>query len=424
MTTQRSPHDELLRDLYPEVLGALVRRYGQLDICDDAVQEALLTASQKWLLEGSPANPAGWLLTVARRRMIDQIRSDTARRRREDHHVETEPHDQRVGIEPETLTSSQDDTLQVLFLCAHPSLSSASQMALTLRSVGGLNTAEIAKAFLVPEATMTRRLSRARQQIAAVVEEQGSLGPIDYRQRLEVVLHVLYLIFNEGYTATAGDSLQRHDLAAEAIRLTRLVIRLLPEEPEVCGLLSLMLLTDSRHAARTAPDGSLVPITAQDRTQWSQTEITEAVNLLMPTLAQGRVGPYQLQAAIAAVHAEASSADCTDWHQIVGLYRLLEQVAPNPMVTLNRVVAEAEANGVDAAQQLFETLSANPKISESHRFWTVKAHLAELAGDLKQAAEHYEEAARRTLSKPEQRHLRNKARQLIGSSNAESEGDG
>jgi RNA polymerase sigma factor (sigma-70 family) len=405
--------EELLRELAPQVLGFLARRHGQFDLCEDAVQEALLAAATQWPVDGIPANPRGWLITVATRKLTDQFRSESARRKREDSVAAMAGPDELVapGADHDQPPES-DDTLTLLFLCCHPAVTPASQVALTLRAVGGLTTAEIAKAFMVPEATMAPRISRAKKSI----KQAGSrfaLPPEEERaDRLRVVLQVLYLIFNEGYTASSGPDLQRVELTAEAIRLARLLYQLLPDDGEVAGLLALMLLTDSRRVARTGTDGSLVPIDEQDRTLWLREPIEEGAALVLRTLAHGEVGSYQLQAAIAAIHAEAPSADETDWKQILGLYLLLEKVAPNPMVTLNRAIALSQVDGPEAGLDLLTTIENDRLISESHRLDAVRAHLLERAGRPTEAREHYLAAARRTTSLPEQRYLTAKAAAL------------
>ncbi|WP_112237344.1 RNA polymerase sigma factor [Kribbella monticola] len=402
--------EDLLRELAPQVLGFLARRHGQFDLCEDAVQEALLAAATQWPADGVPANPRGWLITVATRKLTDQFRSESARRKREDNLAAMAGPEEFVapGADADQPPES-DDTLTLLFLCCHPAVTPASQVALTLRAVGGLTTAEIAKAFMVPEATMAPRISRAKKSI----KQAGSrfvLPPAEERaERLRVVLQVLYLIFNEGYTASSGPELQRVELTAEAIRLTRLLYQLLPDDGEVAGLLALMLLTDARRAARTRADGSLVPIDEQDRSLWLREPIDEGTALILRTLAHGEVGPYQLQAAIAAVHAEAPSAEETDWPQILALYQLLEKVAPNPMVTLNRAIALSQVKGPDAGLELLATIEDDRLITESHRLDAVRAHLLERAGRPAEAREHYLAAARRTTSLPEQRYLTAKA---------------
>lgn len=397
--------EHLLRELAPQVLGTLVRRHGQFDSCEDAVQEALLAALLQWPAEGVPARPRSWLLAVASRCLVDQWRSDSARRRREKKVAMLEP----AGGGP---AADQDDTLLLLFLCCHPELSPPSQLALTLRAVGGLTTKEIAAAFLVPEATMAKRISRAKDTIR-IAGGRFELPPEAERaQRLGVVLHVLYLIFNEGYTATSGESLHRADLTAEAIRLARLLHRILPGEGEVAGLLALMLLTDARRAARTDTDGSIVPLDEQDRELWDAAEISEGLTLVSRTLGTGPIGPYQLQAAIAAVHDEARTAEETDWPQILALYDVLHQIAPGPVITLNRAVALANVRGPRAGLALLGTLATEDQVAHTHRLETVRAHLLERAGDATAARESYLRAARMTASVPEQRYLAMRAARL------------
>jgi RNA polymerase sigma factor (sigma-70 family) len=404
--------EDLLRPLAPHVLGALVRRYGHFDAAEDAVQEALLAAAVQWPEQGVPESPRGWLITVASRRLADQARGEQARRQREDRAAALIPADELLAPAPEDEPEDGDDTLTLLFLCCHPALSPASQTALTLRAVGGLATAQIARAFLVPETTMRQRISRAKQQI----KESGipfRLPPEpEQADRLRVVLHVLYLIFNEGYTATSGPDLHRSDLTAEAIRLAREVHRLLPDDGEVTGLLALMLLTDARRPARTRADGSLVPLAEQDRGLWNQRSIQEGVGLVTDALSGTPVGPYQLQAAIAAVHAEATRAEDTDWPQIVALYDLLERISPNPMVTLNQAVAVAMVHGPKAGLELLATLDGDQRLAGHHRLDAVRAHLLELGGDHAAALESYRIAARRTTSLPEQRYLEGRAARL------------
>ncbi|MGW6442374.1 RNA polymerase sigma factor [Lentzea sp. NPDC055074] len=377
----------LLRTLAPQVLGVLVRRHGQFDVCEDAVQEALLGAAQQWPADGVPDNPQGWLITAASRRWIEQYRSDTARRQREDKVVALTP-------APPDPVPAQDDTLTILALCCHESLTTASQIALTLRAVGGLTTAEIARAFLVPEATVAQRISRAKQKI----KQSGARfrPPRD----LTAVLHVLYLIFTEGSTASSGDDLVRVDLTAEALRLTRQLHKRRPNDGELTGLLALMLLTDARRPARTDPHGALVPLAEQDRGKWNADAITEGTELISTALETAQIGPYQLQAAIAAVHAEAKTAQDTDWHEILGLYDLLTVTAPGPMVSLNRIVAVAMVHGPDQALRELSTLEL-----DHYRVHAVKAHLLDLQGHHDQARTEYEKAAKRTLSVPEQRYL-------------------
>ncbi|WP_067181900.1 RNA polymerase sigma factor [Microtetraspora niveoalba] len=405
--------EDLLRELAPQVLGALVRRYGVFDACEDAVQEALLAAALRWPEEGVPENPRAWLVTVASRRLVDEVRSEQARRRREDRIALATPQAELLSRPADAdREADRDDSLALLFLCCHPALSAPSRIALTLRAVGGLTTAQIAAAFLVPEATMAQRISRAKQTLKALGTPFGSPGPDGHNERLDAVLHVLYLIFNEGYTATGGADLTAPELSREAIRLTRLLRRLVPDDGEAAGLLALMLLTDARRAARTGPDGDLVPLAEQDRALWDPALIAEGVELISRTLPRGQVGPYQLQAAIAAVHAEAEHVDATDWPQILTLYGLLERVAPNPMVTLNRAVAVAMVGGPAAGLELLAALAADKRMARHHRLLATRAHLLELLGEDEAAAEAYREAARRTGSAPERRHLTSRAARL------------
>jgi RNA polymerase sigma factor (sigma-70 family) len=405
--------EDLLRRLAPQVLGVLVRRYGRFDACEDAVQEALLAAAVQWPEQGVPESPRGWLIAVAFRRLTDELRSEHARRRREDTAAAQVPADESFAPAPgDDQAPDEDDTLTLLFLCCHPALSPASQIALTLRAVGGLTTAQIAKAFLVPEATMAQRISRAKQRIKATAIPFRMPAEPEWAEGLRVVLHVLYLIFNEGYTATSGPDLQRSELTGEAIRLARAVHQLLPDDGEVAGLLALMLLTDARRPARTQPDGALIPLAEQDRERWSQASIREGIALITDTLARTPIGPYQLQAAIAAVHAEARRAQDTDWPQIVALYELLARLAPNPMVTLNHAVAVAMVKGPSAGLELLATLDADDRMALHHRLDAVRAHLLEMAGDHAAARASYRAAARRTTSLPEQRYLEARAARL------------
>ena len=405
--------EDLLRELAPQVIGTLVRRYGQFDLCEDAVQEALLAAAVQWPQAGVPERPRAWLVTVASRRLTDQVRTESARRRREEAVAARSPADELVAPGPDAEPApAHDDTLTLLFLCCHPALSPASQVALTLRAVGGLTTTQVAAAFLVPEATMAQRISRAKQTIKAAGARFAPPPPQERADRLRVVLRVLYLIFNEGYAASSGPDLQRAELTTEAIRLARELHRLLPDDGEVAGLLALMLLTDARRPARTLPDGSLVPLAFQDRSRWDAAAIAEGVALVTATLARAPVGPYQLQAAIAAVHDEAARAADTDWPQILVLYELLERLDPSPVVTLNHAVALAMVRGPWAGLDLLATLDGDARLAGHHRLDAVRAHLLELAGDPAAAREHYRAAARRTTSLPEQRYLEGRAARL------------
>ena len=404
MTTGQGIED-LLRELAPQVLGTLVRRHGQFDACEDAVQEALLAAGLQWTEGGVPHDPRAWLVTVASRRLVDEWRSESARRRREEATA-------AMGVPASDQLTDRDDTLTLLFLCCHPALSVPSQLALTLRAVGGLTTGEIAKAFLVPEATMAQRISRAKERIRST-GARFDLPPEQERaERLRVVLHVLYLVFNEGYAASAGPGVTRADLTSEAIRLTRLLHRLMPGDGEVAGLLALMLLTDARRAARADENGSLVPLAEQRRELWDLAQIEDGLALITQTLGTTPVGPYQLQAAIAAVHDEAPTAEATDWPQILALYEVLERVSPGPVVTLNRAVAVAMVHGPRAGLALLGTLEADDRMTHTHRLDAVRGHLLELAGDVDAARDAYRLAARRTASVPERRYLALQAARL------------
>jgi RNA polymerase sigma factor (sigma-70 family) len=394
--------EDLLRELAPQVLGALVRRYGDFDAAEDAVQEALLAAALHWPRDGIPTKPRGWLVQTAARRMIDHWRSEQSRKDRESLAVLQEA--------PTREVSEQDDTLIVLFMCCHPALTPASAIALTLRAVGGLTTAEIANAFLVGEATMAQRITRAKQRIKASGVPFRLPTREERKARLRIVLHVLYLIFNEGYASSTGRELHRTELSEEAIRLTRMVQRMLPDDGEVTGLLALMLLVDARRPARTDTAGELIPLAEQDRTLWDQALIAEGLALVNRAVGQGAVGEYQLQAAIAAVHDRAPQADRTDWPQILALYGLLEQMTGNPVVTLNRAVATAMAQGPSAGLALLDTV--DERLTGHYRLDAVRAHLLEMAGDTKAALAHYRAAARRTTSLPERRYLTKRAARL------------
>ncbi|MEV7638391.1 DUF6596 domain-containing protein [Streptomyces rubiginosohelvolus] len=426
--------EDLLRRHAPQVLGALVRRYGHFDPAEDSVQEALIAAAEQWPRDGIPDNPRGWLIRVASRRLTDRLRSDEARRRREETAAALTPADAFVAPPPGEgpagsgasglgRAPSEDDTLTLLFLCCHPALSPAAQIALTLRAVGGLTTAEIARAHLVPEATMAQRISRAKRAVRGTQFRQPDARDRD--QRLAAVLQVLYLIFNEGYTATAGPDLHRTDLAREAIRLTRAVRRLLPHEGRVTGLLALMVLTEARTPARTGLDGELIPLDEQDRSLWDRTAVAEGIALAEEALAQGPAGDYQLQAAIAALHDEAERAEDTDWPQILALYDLLVRRSPDPAAALGRAVAVAMVQGPRAGLAEVEALAETAGTAgasgtsgtagqRNHRLDAVRAHLLERAGDMTAARTAYRAAADATLSEPEARYLRRRADRLDG----------
>ncbi|MGW4771666.1 RNA polymerase sigma factor [Nocardia sp. NPDC004278] len=394
--------EDLLRELAPQVLGTLVRRFGDFDTAEDALQEAMLAAATQWAADGLPDNPRGWLIQVAHRRMADAVRAEVARRRRETTVFERDV--------PDAEAIDRDDTLAMFFLCCHPALSSASAIALTLRAVGGLGTVEIANAFLLPEATMAQRITRAKKKLATLDRPFARPGDPLWRERLGSVLHVLYLIFNEGHTSTSGPNLQRTDLAAEAIRLTRSMHLLLPDDTEVTGLLALMLLTDSRRAARTGPHGELIPLAEQNRALWDRALITEGTTLTTGTLASGLTGPYQIQAAIAVLHAQARRAEDTDWTRILALYNMIERISKNPMVTLNRAVATAMVHGPTAGLALAATL--DDQLAGNHRLDAVRGHLHEMAGDFDAAITHYTAAAHHTTSSPERNYLTLRAAHL------------
>ena len=403
--------DELLRELTPHVLGSVVRRFRDFSAGEDAVQEASLAAAVQWPRVGIPDNPRAWLTQVAFRRMIDHIRSETARRRRENDAAL----DANFIVEASASenASSEDDTLVLLFMCCHPELTEGSAIALTLRAVGGLTTAQIANAFMVPEATMAQRISRAKQTIKTSGVPFQLPSAQERGTRLRSVLHVLYLIFSEGYATSTGGELRRDDLAHEAIRLSRIVHKLQPDDTEVAGLLALMLLTDARRNARASAEGDLIPLAEQDRSLWDKQEITEGVALISATLPKGSVGPFQLQAAIAAVHDEANSAEETDWPQILALYDVLKRISDNPMVRLNYAIASAMVFGAAKGLELLSALDNDPRLKNHYRLDAVRAHLLELAGDCEMAVVHYRAAAGKTASLPERNYLLTQAARLI-----------
>ena len=399
---------QLLRELTPQVLGAVVRRHRDFAASEDAVQEALLAAAMQWPREGLPDNPRAWLIHVASRRFTDRTRSEAARRRREETTLrDAEP----LAPAPDDELPEHDDTLVLLFMCCHPVLSPASAIALTLRAVGGLSTVEIARAFLVPEATMAQRISRAKQSIKSSGAPFRLPTPDESAARLAAVLHVLDLSCRVGYSSS-GPARQRRDLAGEAIRLTRDLHRRLPDLGEVAGLLALMILTDARRHARSGPDGELIPLPEQVRTLWDRDEIAEGVALISATLPRGQVGPYQLQAAIAALHDEAPTAADTDWPQILALYGVLLRMSDNPMVALSHAIATAMVHGPAAGLDLLHALGSDPRLADNHRLDAVRAHLLEQAGDPTAAVRHYLAAASRTTSIPERDYLRTRAARL------------
>jgi len=397
---------DLLRDLAPKVLGALLRRYRDFGGCEDAVQEALIAAAMQWPTQGVPDNPKGWLITVATRRLTDQVRADTARRLREQLVVSLIPADEQIALAADAAgVNERDETLDLYFMCCHSALSAASQVALTLRVVGGLTTGEIARAFLVPEATMAQRLTRAKLTIKSAGAAFPELTPADRAARLPAVLKVLYLIFSEGYAASGGDQLYRVDLSAEAIRVARLLVQLLPDEPEVEGLLALMLLTDARRAARTGPNGELIPLDQQVRSNWDRSRISEGERILQRALSRGATGPYQIQAAIAALHDQAENSEATDWVEILSLYELLRRFNDSPMVRLSQAIALAMVEGPAAGLAALDDLAVDSRLSTHHRLDAARAHLLERAGQYAEAIRYYRQAAQRTNSTPERNYL-------------------
>lgn len=405
---ERSQH--LLRELAPQVLAIVARRFRDFPDAEDAVQEALIAAALQWPQAGVPENPRGWLIRVAMRRMMDALRSDEARRGREEE-VAAEAvlnrTEQDIDLEPEV-----DDTLHLFFMCCHPALTPASSIALTLRSLGGLTTGEIARSFLVPEATMAQRISRAKASIKASGVRFEAPAHRERRERVAAVLHVLYLMFSEGYAATSGEEAQRSELSGEAIRLGRALHGLIPEDPEIAGLLALMLLTDARREARTGKNGELIPLDKQDRSLWNRAAIDEGVRFLDAAIAKGAIGKYQLQAVVAALHDEARRAEDTDWRQILALYELMMKLEDNPVVALNHAVATAMVYGPSDGLELLRPLDADPRTATHHRLDAVRAHLLEMAGDYPAAISQYRLAASRTMSLPEQRYLQMQAARL------------
>jgi RNA polymerase sigma factor (sigma-70 family) len=413
-----SDTQDLLRDLAPQVLRVLLRRYRDFGGCEDAVQEALMAAATQWPKQGTPDSPRAWLLTVATRRLTDQIRADTARRLREQLVVSLIPVEEQIALAADAAgINERDETLDLYFMCCHPALSPASQIALTLRAVGGLTTGEIARAFLVPEATMAQRLTRAKQTIRSAGASFPELTSADRELRLPIVLKVIYLVFNEGYASSGGEQLYRVDLSAEAIRVGRLLSQLMPDDPEVHGLLALMLLTDARSAARSGANGELIPLDEQDRSRWDRARICEGRRILQGALGRGATGPYQIQAAIAALHDDARSRDETDWRQIRELYELLLRFQDGPMARLSRAVAIAMVEGPAAGLAALDELSDDSRFATSHRLDAVRAHLLERAGDRDGAIRHYRQAAQRTTSTPERNYLLLHAARLSESHN-------
>ncbi|WP_307665724.1 RNA polymerase sigma factor [Streptomyces sp. V1I1] len=404
---------DLLRELAPQVVGVLTRRFRDFDAAEDAVQEALLAAATQWPAEGLPQNPRGWLIQVASRRMTEQVRSEQARRRREDLAARREPADRQSAPSSDSDdVVEQDDTLTLLFMCCHPALTPTAAIALTLRSVGGLSTTEIASAFMVPDPTMAQRISRAKQRIKSSGVPFRMPGEEDWPRRLAAVLHVLYLIFNEGHTSSSGPQLQRVELSREAIRLARALHAQLPKDSEVAGLLALMLLNHARSRARSGPGGELIPLAEQDRSLWDAEAIAEGVALVTEALPRGPLGPYQVQAAVAACHDEAKTVEETDWPQILALYGVLERLSASPVVSLNRAVAAAMVQGPAAGLRILQELESDGRLAGHHRLYVVRAHLLDMAGDREAAAENYRAAASRTTSLPERHYLTLRAARL------------
>ena len=400
--------DRLLRTESGRIVGALMRRFGDLDLAEDCYQDACLAAWEHWADDGVPDNPGGWLMAAARNRAVDRVRREARRLGKETESSGLRPGELLAVAGPEDLPGPlDDDELQLLLLCCHPALAPEAQVALTLRTVGGLTTPEIARAFLLPLPTMAQRLARAKRKIALAGIPFRLPADDELADRLAAVREVVYLVFSEGYAATGTDSVVRPDLSTEAIRLGRLLAALIPDDAETTALLALMLLHDARRPARVGAGGELIPLEEQDRSSWDARQIDEGLGLVDAALVTGPVGPYQVQAAVAALHAQAASAAETDWPQILGLYRLLETLAPGPVVTLNWLVALAMVEGPGAALVELDRLSAAGVLSPlpEHRGPAVRAHLLERAGRHEEAAVEYRRAAAAADTEPERAYL-------------------